>query len=261
MYKSTARNILLTRTRSLGYHIFDVYLAILKGIAVENDSLSLFVNTDACSLVLARCIPQSCVANSDVLRFSPNIAEIIDTHAKPPRRGTRHRKALSVGETNACDATSGRSQCEPYRKVVEDKLQGGLPRQRIYQDLRDEYGFEGSYYSVRRFVRRLGQDRPIPFRRMECMPGDESQIDFGADVVRPDGKRKRPHVFRIVLSFSQKGYSEAIYHQSTDTFIRCLENAFWHFGGVPRTLIIDNLKAAVPHPTLAFCPRKLDGRS
>jgi len=65
------------------------------------------------------------------------------------------------GEPNACDTTSGRSQCESYRRIVEDKLQIGLSRQRIYQDLRDEYGFEGSYYSVRRFVKRLGQDRPI----------------------------------------------------------------------------------------------------
>ena len=139
------------------------------------------------------------------------------------------------------------SQCEPFRKVIEDKLREGLSGQRIYQDLRDEYGFEGSYYSVRRFVRRLGEDNPIPFRRMECIPGEQAQVDFGtgAPVVRPDGKRKRPHVFRIVLSFSRKGYSEVVYHQSTDNFIRCLENAFWHFGGVSRTLVIDNLKAAV----------------
>ena len=139
------------------------------------------------------------------------------------------------------------SQCEPFRKVIEDKLEGGLSRKRIYQDLIDEHGFDGSYYSVRRFVNRLRENKLIPFRRMECMPGDESQIDFGAGapVVRSDGKHKRPHVFRIVLSFSRKGYSEAVYHQSTDNFIRCLENAFWHFGGVPRTLIIDNFKAAV----------------
>jgi transposase len=139
------------------------------------------------------------------------------------------------------------SQCEPFRKVIEDKLKDGLTRQRIYQDLTEGHGFEGSYYSVRRFVRRLREGEPIPFRRMECMPGDESQIDFGtgAPVVRPDGKRKRPHVLRVVLSFSRKGYSEAIYHQNTDSFLRCLENAFWHFGGVSRTLVIDNLKAAV----------------
>jgi hypothetical protein len=37
------------------------------------------------------------------------------------------------------------SQCEPFRKVIEDKLQDRLTRQRIYQDLTDEYGFDGSY--------------------------------------------------------------------------------------------------------------------
>ena len=36
--------------------------------------------------------------------------------------------------------------------------------------------------------------------------------------------------------------------QTTDDFLRVLENAFRHFGGVPRTLVIDNLKAAVSHP-------------
>jgi transposase len=150
-------------------------------------------------------------------------------------------------DINAYDAKPGRSQCDPFRKVIEAKLEDGLSSQRIYQDLRGEHGFKGSYYSVRRFVKRLRDDKPIPFRRMECMPGDEAQVDFGsgAPVVRPDGKRKHPHVFRIALSFSRKAYSEAVYRQTTDDFIHCLENAFWHFGGAPKTLVIDNLKAAV----------------
>jgi hypothetical protein len=36
-----------------------------------------------------------------------------------------------------------------------------------------------------------------------------------------------------------------VYRQTTEDFIRCLENAFVRFGGVPQTLVIDNLKAAV----------------
>jgi len=168
--------------------------------------------------------------------------------APPGSECSKPDKAPIVSdETNTGKTTTGRSQCEPFRKVIEDKLELGLSRQRIYQDLRDEHGFEGSYYSVRRFVKRLGQDSPIPFRRMECMPGDEAQVDFGtgAPIVKPDGKRRRCHVFRIVLSFSRTAYSEAVYRQTTDNFIHCLENAFWHFGGVPKTLVIDNLKAAV----------------
>ena len=47
------------------------------------------------------------------------------------------------------------------------------------------------------------------------------------------GKRRRSHVFRAVLCCSRKGYSEATFDQKTETFLRCLENAFRHFGGVP----------------------------
>jgi transposase len=139
------------------------------------------------------------------------------------------------------------SQCEPWRQVIVDKLEVGLTAQRIYQDLVAEHGFTAKYHSVRRFVARLTPGRPLPFRRMECAPGEEAQVDFGAGIpiLQPDGKRRRTHVFRIVLSYSRKGYSEAVYRQTTDEFIRCLENAFWHFGGVPKVLVLDNLKAAV----------------
>ena len=48
-----------------------------------------------------------------------------------------------------------------------------------------------------------------------------------------------------MLSHSRKAYSEAVYRQTTDDFLRCIESAFRHFGGVPRRLVLDNLKAAV----------------
>lgn len=144
-------------------------------------------------------------------------------------------------------ASGSQSQCEPFRAVILAKLEQGLSAQRIHQDLVAEHGFSGKYHSVRRFVRRLGQATPLPFRRMECAPGEEAQIDFGrgAPLVAPDGKRRVPHVLRVILSHSRKGYSEVVARQSTEDFIRALENAFYHFGGVPRTLVPDNLKAAV----------------
>lgn len=138
-----------------------------------------------------------------------------------------------------------RSQCEPYREQVLKMLDQGLSAQRIYQDLSDVADL--SYYSVRRFVASLSLEHPLPFRRIEVPPGEEAQIDFGkgARIVQDDGRRRRTHVLRIVLSHSRKAYSEAVDRQTTENFIRCLENAFWHFGGVPRTLVPDNLRAAV----------------
>lgn len=155
---------------------------------------------------------------------------------------------LSAGPISL-EKECGRSACEPYRLVILEKLEQGLSAQRIYQDLAGD-GFDHEYHSVRRFVAKLQGSRPLPFRRMECAPGEEAQVDFGtgAWIELPDDKRRRSHVFRIVLSSSRKGYSEAVYRQTTEDFIRCIENAFWHFAGVPKVLVIDNLKAAVKQP-------------
>ena len=48
-----------------------------------------------------------------------------------------------------------------------------------------------------------------------------------------------------VLSYSRKAYSEAVFHQTTENFIRSLENGFRSFGGTVRVLNLDNLRAAV----------------
>jgi transposase/transposase-like protein len=139
------------------------------------------------------------------------------------------------------------SLCEPWRQVILDKLQLGLTAQRIYQDLVSAHGFTAKYHSVRRFVRRLGHNQALPFRRMECEPGEEVQVDFGTGIAirQPDGKRRRTHVFRMVLSHSRKGFSAVVYRQTTEEFLRCLEDAFWHFGGLPKVVVLDNLKAGV----------------
>lgn len=139
------------------------------------------------------------------------------------------------------------SFCEPFREVVQSKLDLGLTAQRIYQDLVSEHGFAGKYPSVRRFVRRLLPAQELPFRRMECGAGEEAQVDFGQGtwIQEANGRRRRPHVFRIVLSYSRKAYSEVVSRQTTEACVRCLENAFWHFGGVPQRLVLDNLRAAV----------------
>jgi transposase len=156
----------------------------------------------------------------------------------------------SAGSAGPVVAPPGpQSLCEPYRETILAKLQQDLSATRIWQDL-VEAGAELGYDSVRRFIQRLGKSRPLPFRRLESAPGEEAQVDFGtgAPIVTTDGKRRKTHVFRIVLSCSRKGYSEVTFTQTTDDFLYALENAFLHFGGVPKTLVIDNLKAAVAHP-------------
>ncbi len=169
-------------------------------------------------------------------------------HAPAPAKAwVAASRSAPCSDADASGGAGRHSDCQPYRAIIEAKLEQGLTAQRIFQDLVADHAFDGSYYSVRRFVHRLEEGTPLPFRRMECGPGEEAQVDFGlgAPIIDAAGKRRRPHVLRIVLSHSRKGFSEVVDRQTTENFIRCLENAFWSFGGVPQRLVLDNLRAAV----------------
>lgn len=147
----------------------------------------------------------------------------------------------------AAQATSttppfSRSRCEPFREVILAKLELGLDCQRIYQDLVAEHGFQDKYWSVHRFVQSLGRWKPLPFRRLEVDHRWELEFDFGAGRTCKD---QQDSYLRAVLSHSRKGYTEAITHLTTESFIRVLENTFWKLGGVPKTVVFDNAKCAI----------------
>lgn len=139
-----------------------------------------------------------------------------------------------------------RSPAREHEAEIQKGLEAGLTAQRIWQDLVGEKGYSGSYQSIQRLAHRLKETDPKRVWRMECLPGEEAQVDFGSGYwLVEHGRKRKTHVFRITLSFSRKSYSETVLRQDTETFLRCLENAFRYFGGVPATLNLDNLKAAV----------------
>ena len=140
-----------------------------------------------------------------------------------------------------------RSQCAKYRDLILSKIEQGLSAQRIYQDLVADHGFTAKYHSVRRYVGNLLDSKELPVRRMEVAAGQEMQIDYGQGAKCKDhtGKTRRTYVFRLVLSHSRKGYTEAVTRLTTESLIRSLENAFRALGGVPKVVVFDNAPAAV----------------
>jgi transposase len=165
--------------------------------------------------------------------------------AKPAISTTGSEGGKEAKPANSTAGKSGgrKSQCEPLFTTIAAKVEVGLSAQRIYQDLVEENGFTDSYESVKRFVRKLKVSQPERVWRMECRPGEEVQVDFGwgAPIEDGRGKTRRSWVFRMVLSYSRKAYSEAVTTQDTETFLRCLENGLRSFGGVPHLLNLDNL--------------------
>ena len=179
--------------------------------------------------------------------------------------GSVGSKCTSLGEVplgSECSNSLGSSEmpiflgvqsaCAPYSSLIARAVETGLSAQRIYQDLYYEYGFTGSYDSVKRFVRKLKVKRELPFRRVETSFGEEAQADYvsGYWLHPGEGRSRKVHILRVTLSASRKSYSEGCLSQSTENFIRGLENAFRYFGGSPKVLVIDNLKAGVIRPDL-----------
>jgi len=140
------------------------------------------------------------------------------------------------------------SSVEPYTTVVAELLAQRVEVMTIFDRLHDDHGYRGSYSSVRRYVQRV---HPQPARvtvRVHTGPGEEAQIDFGAagPFVDPaSGRARSAWVFVLTLGYSRHQYAELVFDQTVRTWIACHRHAFAWFGGMPRRLVIDNLKAGV----------------
>jgi len=136
----------------------------------------------------------------------------------------------------------------PFRDQVVSWRQQGVEGQAIFQLLVEQHGFAGSYSAVKRFLRRVEPTLPRATVRMEVEPGAEAQVDFGpaGRMLDPDqGQLRRAWAFVMTLSCSRHQYVEFVFDQTVATWCRCHRAAFEFFGGVPRRLVIDNLKAAI----------------
>ena len=212
-----------------------------KGWSARKIARELGVHRETVGRYLPPVAPESKPAIPPTGSASPS-----DPNPAIPPTGSEAAAAAKPAPVPTGSKPGRASQCAPLAAVIEHGLLAGLSAQRIYQDLVAGHGFTGGYDAVKRFVRQLAHRTELPFRRMECAPGQEVQVDFGQGAwVLADEQRRRPHLFRAVLSHSRKGYSEVVWRQTAESFIRCLENAFRHFGGVPAAVVPDNLKAGV----------------
>jgi transposase len=219
---------------------------IAKALDIDRKSVAAYLGKEAAKGATAPTgSASSAVHTADEDHVAAGEQQGTPATLSPQQDGPQQEASASLAD--AARELATRSLCGPWEEIIQQKLDLGLSAQRIYQDLVSDHGFEGKYPSVRRYVARLKAATPLPFRRMEHEPGAEAQVDFGtgAPLVLASGRRRKTYVFRIVLSHSRKAYSEVVERQTTENFIRALENAFTAFHGVPRTLVIDNLRAAV----------------
>lgn len=139
------------------------------------------------------------------------------------------------------------SSLDPYRAFVLQLHADGVDGTAILQRLHEQ-GYTGTLSSLYRFLRRLHPPTPDTPVRIERAPGEEGQVDFGyaGHLLDPTtGQRRKAWAFVMVLAWSRYQYVEFVFDQSVPTWIALHRNAFAFFGGVPRRIVLDNLKAGI----------------
>jgi len=112
-----------------------------------------------------------------------------------------------------------------------------------------------SYPTFKRFVRahRIAISPDRTTCRIEVAPGHQLQVDYGKCGLLIDpcaGKRRTVYGFIGTLSFCRHKYVEFVFRQTQQSFVQSHVNMFDWFRGVPKTVVIDNLKAGVIKPDL-----------
>jgi transposase len=115
---------------------------------------------------------------------------------------------------------------------------------RIFERLRDEHGYDGGYTVVKDHVRRQkarGRETFVPLSH----PPGHAQVDFGEAVAIIGGVRQKIHFFCMDLPQSDSGFVKAYPRETTEAFLDGHVSAFEFYGGVPLSILYDNLKIAV----------------
>ena len=144
------------------------------------------------------------------------------------------------------------SACEPHRTFIEAQVALGRNAVSIYQDLVELHGFAAAYNSVKRFVRTLKVREPERYDVLEYGPGEEAQVDYGQGALTrtAGGAYRRPYLFVMTLKYSGKAFRKTVWKTDARVWARLHEEAFRVFGGVPKYVVLDNLREGVIEPNL-----------
>ncbi len=157
--------------------------------------------------------------------------------------------ALDLKQPPASAPARRKSLLDPYLEQIKELLarHPDLSAVRIREEIaREPQGYTGSTIILRRYLRQVRPARGRVYQEVHYEPAQAMQVDWGeCGHVQVGSTTRKVSVFVAVLCSSRMLYIEFTLSQRKAEFYRSLVNALTFFGGSPRTVIFDNLKAAV----------------
>jgi len=115
----------------------------------------------------------------------------------------------------------------------------------VLQKIREE-SFAGGYTIVKDYVARIRPKRSPAFLKLSFAPGECAQVDWGPfGSITVGETRRRLSFFVMVMCYSRMKYLEFTVSQTMEHWLSCHQNALQFFQGVPKKIMVDNLKSAV----------------
>ena len=147
-----------------------------------------------------------------------------------------------------------RSLIDAHSETVDSWLAADrlMPRKqrhtarRVYDRLVEEEGFQGSYSSVQRYVRRWREEhRPDGDGYLELdWRAGAMQVDFGEAVATIGGGDVKVHCLVATFPHSNMRYVAAMPGENAECVCEGLTQIFDHIGMAPRVLVLDNATGA-----------------
>src|SRR6266566_3229134 len=184
----------------------------------------------------------------------------------PPPRVPHHtlRHAIEADRFHPPGGPNRPSALQPFQAFVLATLEQypRLRATRLYEML-GARGYGGSAVQVQRWVRTVRPAaRAEAYLRLETLPGEQGQVDWGNFGALPIGRARRVlSCFVLVLSWSRAVYARFALDQTLESFLRGHVEAFAALGGAPRIVLYDNLKSVVLDRAgdhIRFHPRVLE---
>ena len=176
-------------------------------------------------------------------------------------RETRHsrptvRKAIQSAEPTPYTLRVKRSApvLGPYKARIDELLVENeqMPRKQRYTGhkiykLIEADGYTGSESTVRGYIaqQRKAKKKRKMYIPLEFDPGTDAQVDWGEAFADIAGERVKVQLFLMRLCYSRRLFVMAFPTQKQESFFEGHVQAFHFFGGIPRRISYDNLKAAV----------------
>jgi len=166
------------------------------------------------------------------------IARILGVH-----RSTVHR----LLKNNLGAKRKYKSKLDPYKDYIGSRLgEFNIVAPEMLKEIR-KLGYSGRVTILRDFMSTIKSNNIQKIvDRFETNPGLQAQIDWAdCGYVMVGGVRHKLNLFMLVLGYSRYMWGEFTISTKRSELMRLLEKSFIEIGGVPREVIVDNMKQAI----------------